>query len=92
MPCACGLTPAARTTSRSRTPVVGTAEFQAAYGREQQPVGAPAPVPRVLGVGGKVFAAVTAGFGLSADATWLVPVFNDGPGWRLGVSLTFERR
>lgn len=73
--------------------VAGTVEFQAAYGREQQqPVGAPAPVPRVLGVGGKVFAEVVAGFGLSVDVTWLVPVFNDGPGWRLGVSLTFERR
>lgn len=73
--------------------VAGTVEFQAAYGREQQqPEGAPAPVPRVLALGAKAFAEVAAGFGVSVDGGWLPPVFNDGPGWRLGVSLTYERR
>jgi hypothetical protein len=51
-----------------------------------------APVPRVLAVGAKAFAEVAAGFGVSVDGGWLPPVFNDGPGWRLGVSLTYERR
>lgn len=70
-----------------------TGEFQAAYGREStQPEGAPAPVPRVLAVGVKVLAEVYRGFGLSADGAWLPGVFNDGPGWRLGVSVTWERR
>lgn len=69
------------------------AEFQAAYGREQQqPPGAPAPVPRVLGLGAKLFVDVYAGLGVSSDFMWLPDVFNDGAGWRVGLSLTWERR
>jgi hypothetical protein len=73
--------------------VAASVEFQAAYGRqEQQAAGSPAPVPRVLGLGAKVFAELYRGFGVNVDATWLPDVFNDGPGWRLGASVTFERR
>ena len=51
-----------------------------------------APVPRVLGLGAKLFVDVYAGLGVSSDFMWLPDVFNDGAGWRVGLSLTWERR
>lgn len=69
-----------------------TFEVQPAFGRDiDQRDDAPSPVPKVLALGGKAFVPIYAGLGLTADAQWLPDALNDGPGWRVGAGLTFER-
>jgi hypothetical protein len=65
-------------------------EVQPAFGRTQSDDDV-APVPRVLALGAKAFGRLGAGVGIAADFAWLPPIVNDGPGWRVGAGLTFER-
>ena len=67
-------------------------ELQPSFGRDDDLVeNAPAPVPTVLGVGGKLLAPVASGFGIAAEALLWPDVLNDGPGYRIALSVTFER-
>jgi len=63
-------------------------QLQPAFGRQDDDPAGPAPVPRVLALGGKAFLAIAGPVGLIADASWLPPTFNDGPGTRIGVGVT----
>ncbi len=75
-----------------RLGVAGFFELQPAFGRDEDlELDAPAPVPTALGFGAKLLVPVHAGFGLSAEAIGWPDVLNDGPGYRLGLSLTYER-
>ncbi len=65
-------------------------QLQPAFGRQDDDPTGPAPVPRVFAVGPKVFLAIAGPVGLIADASWLPPFFNDGPGTRVGVGLTLQ--
>ena len=68
-----------------------TLEIQPAFGRDTDlTTGAPAPIPTVFAIGAKLFARIAAGFGASLDAAWLPDTVNDGPGWRVGLSATYE--
>lgn len=67
-------------------------EFQPAFGRDlDTSPNAPAPVPTVLGLGLKLLVPVAGGFGLAGEVMGWPDVLNDGPGYRLAASLTFER-
>ena len=67
-------------------------ELQPSFGRDEDlAVDVPAPVPTVLNLGLKVLVPVYGGFGLAAEAVGAPNVLNDGPGYRLALSLTFER-
>ncbi len=75
-------------------PVAGaiTVEMQPAFGRDiDQPSGAPAPIPGGWSVGAKLLSNVAHGFGLGADVAWMPEWLNDGPGYRLGLGVTWER-
>lgn len=77
-----------------RSPVGGAAtlELQPAFGRSDLAADdAPAPVPRMFAVGGKLFVDLPAGLGVTADAVWLPSLINDGHGYRLGAGVTWER-
>ncbi|MDD9937752.1 MAG: hypothetical protein OXT09_29340 [Myxococcales bacterium] len=66
-------------------------EVQPAFGRDiDQAEGDPSPVPKVLGLGAKLFLDIAAGFGLTADGMWLPDVINDGPGHRIALSATYQ--
>ncbi len=72
--------------------LAATADLQPAYGRRiDGPEDAPLPVPTQGGVGGKLLVALGAGLGLGLDATWQPDALNDGPGYRLGAGVTYER-
>ena len=45
----------------------------------------------MLGIGGKVLIPVAVGFGLAVEAMGWPDVLNDGPGYRVALSLTYER-
>ena len=67
-------------------------EIQPSFGRDSDLApDVPAPVPTVFGFGCKLLAPVTAGFGLAGEAMLWPDVLNDGPGYRLALSLTYER-
>jgi hypothetical protein len=74
-------------------PILGafTIEAQPVIGRragqENDPI---SPVPITLALGAKIFVTLPFGFGLIADFSWFPNVFNDGPGVRVGVGLTYE--
>jgi hypothetical protein len=69
-----------------------TVEIQPAFGREQdRPLDAPAPVPTTWGLGGKLLGHFIRGVGVSVDFTWYPGRLNDGPGYRLGGGLTYQR-
>jgi hypothetical protein len=75
-------------------PLTGAAtlELQPAFGRDiDRADGDPRPVPTVLGLGAKLLVSVAAGFGALAEVMWFPDVMNDGPGVRLGVSVTYQR-
>jgi hypothetical protein len=76
-------------------PLVGALTFEAqpAFGRDQdQPPDGPAPVPLVLGLGGKLLVSIAAGLGLALDFAWYPDPVNDGPGYRVGLGATYEFR
>jgi hypothetical protein len=67
-------------------------EIQPAFGRDlDQRADAPAPVPKILSFGAKLFLELPEGFGLAADAFWLPDVLNDGPGFRVAAGVTYQR-
>lgn len=67
-------------------------EIQPAFGRDEDlQREAPAPVPTVFGVGLKVLVPVAAGVGVAGEGMFWPNVLNDGPGYRLALSLTYER-
>ncbi|MBI5517796.1 MAG: hypothetical protein HY909_28755 [Deltaproteobacteria bacterium] len=72
--------------------VVGQVEVQPAYGRTGDVAeSAPGPIPTVFSLGAKVLLALGAGVGLALEGVWYPEVLNDGPGYRLGFGLTWER-
>lgn len=76
-------------------PLLGafTLEWQPVIGRrvgqENDPI---APVPITLAIGAKIFVTLPFGLGLIADFSWFPSgnVFNDGPGVRVGIGVTYE--
>jgi hypothetical protein len=66
-------------------------ELGPAFGRDHhRSPGDPAPVAKVLSLGGKLFVDVFAGFGVLLEGAWLPPALNDGSGVRGGLSLYFR--
>jgi hypothetical protein len=80
--------------AQGASPVGGAVglEIQPAFGRTAyQAVGTAAPVPRMLALSAKAFGRLPLGFGVTADAGWLPDLINDGPGYRVGAGVTWER-
>lgn len=68
-----------------------TVELQPAFGRDaDQDPDAPAPVPTVFGGGLKLLAPIALGVGLAAEVMGWPNALNDGPGYRIALSLTYE--